>query len=423
MATNYFEPKATAVAQLTTVTVGGTLSGETFTISVNGVDIASHTDADTVIATTVADLVSDWNASTHPYATGITAADTSPSLTLTGDTAGVPFTVTLNTPGGAATFNQAETTSATGPNHYNEANNWSEDAVPGAGDNVRVENSDVNICWGLDASATDISSFTVMRSYTGRIGLDPQVFATSSDGETTVSTATEYRQAYLKLDCDRIEVGVDNGVGNPAGSQLISIGNAETTATNCIVHGTATTAWRAGEYAFRYWTNDADADIEVKSAPGGVVLGPDTVNGTAGVIGDVIVSDMSATSKVVCNERLTISNFTAYGGSNILRSSGTVTACKIFGGVTTSEGDFTITTYTIEDGTFYQNHIKTGGSEITTANLNGGTTDATRSAEARTWDTVTPKPGATLIADADTLTITTLNDPASGPWKAVFSDP
>ena len=100
MATLYWEGKATAVAQVTTVTVGGTLSSETFTISVGGDAIASHTDADTVIASTVAALVSAWNSSTHPYATGITAADASPDITLTADTAGVPFVVTLNTPGG-----------------------------------------------------------------------------------------------------------------------------------------------------------------------------------------------------------------------------------------------------------------------------------------------------------------------------------
>ena len=52
-----WEGRADAVAQVTTVTVGGTLSGETFTISVGGVAIATHTDADTVIATTVAALV------------------------------------------------------------------------------------------------------------------------------------------------------------------------------------------------------------------------------------------------------------------------------------------------------------------------------------------------------------------------------
>ncbi|MDZ7809208.1 MAG: hypothetical protein U5L11_02515 [Arhodomonas sp.] len=98
MATKYWQPKAQPVAQVTTVTVGGTLSGETFSISVGGLVIATHTDATTTIADTVAALVAAWNASTHPYATGITAADASPDITLTADTAEVPFAVTLNTP-------------------------------------------------------------------------------------------------------------------------------------------------------------------------------------------------------------------------------------------------------------------------------------------------------------------------------------
>ena len=110
MATHKWLGQTAAVAQVTTVTVGGTLSSETFTISVGGVAIASHTDADTVIATTVTALVAAWNASTHAYATGITAVAASPNITLTADTAGVPFAVTLNTPGGSATLGQAATT-------------------------------------------------------------------------------------------------------------------------------------------------------------------------------------------------------------------------------------------------------------------------------------------------------------------------
>ena len=114
MATHKWLGQTAALAQVTTVTVGGTLSSETFTISVGGVAIASHTDADTVIATTVAALVAAWNASTHAYASGITAVAASPNITLTADTAGVPFAVTLNTPGGSATLGQAATTANAG---------------------------------------------------------------------------------------------------------------------------------------------------------------------------------------------------------------------------------------------------------------------------------------------------------------------
>ncbi len=221
MATKYWQGQSIGVQQVTTVTVGGTLAGETFTISVGGIVIATHTDTDTVIATTVAALVSQWNGSTNIYATGVLAVDASPDITLTAGTGGIPFEITLNTPGGSATLGQAATTANAGPNVYDLATNWSDGLVPGAGDTIVFENSAVSVLWGLSNAGATLTECRIMQSYTGLIGLHHAKFQTSATTNSTI--LPEYRDDYLAIDCTLIRIGEHWGQGNPSGSQRIKI--------------------------------------------------------------------------------------------------------------------------------------------------------------------------------------------------------
>lgn len=164
---------ALAGAQVTTLTVGGTIASQTFEVSVAGGVIASYTAGGGDGADEVAQgLVAAWNASTNPLATGVTATDTTATtagtLTLTADTAGVPFAVTLNAPGGSATFAQTATAASYGPNDWNTVANWEEQAIPVANDDVVIQGSN-SILYGLDQSTPELDSFTV-RSFTGNIG-------------------------------------------------------------------------------------------------------------------------------------------------------------------------------------------------------------------------------------------------------------
>ena len=74
-----------SVNQVSTVTVGGTISGQTFTISVEhpsgvgtAVVIASYTDTDTVAATVATNLQAQWAANNHDFARG--NDDTAPAF-------------------------------------------------------------------------------------------------------------------------------------------------------------------------------------------------------------------------------------------------------------------------------------------------------------------------------------------------------
>lgn len=422
MATIYFKGTAAPVAQVTTVTVGGTLAGETFTISAGGVAIASHTDATTVIADTITALVAAWNASTHPYATGITAAAASPTLTLTSDTAGVPFVVTLNTPGGAATLGQTATTASAGPNHWDAADNWSGGAVPVNGDVCILSNSAVNICWGLAQSAVTLVGLYIEKSYTGRIGLDYARFATSTDGATYSSTTKpEYRDTHLYILVNGpVWIGSKSTLGSPTGSSriLLNLGNQ---ATEVTVFDTSSTPVSSGRATVDLLANSAATNVYVRNAPGGVSVAGEKPDETS-TIGSFVVSDTTAGSLCYLSDGVTVTTVTLNGGNSVVSAAATITTLNLYGGLLRTEGDYTITTANQTGGTWSCNNDKSGGNAITTLNGYGGVCDFRGSREARTVATLSPRPGFTWYADKDVLTITTLNQPQdAGPYKVAVT--
>lgn len=409
MANKYWEPKAIGVAQVTTVTVGGTLSGETFTISVNGVAIASHTDTDTVIASTVADLVSDWNNSTHAYATGITAADASPDITLTADTAEVPFTITLNTPGGSATFSQAATTAPTGPHTLDEALNWNGEALPSNSDVLYFRDSDIDVAWGLAGLTTTGHTVIVEASYTGKIGLDRSGYATSADGQAVDTSATEYRQAYLQLDISRLEIGGHDGVGDPGGSQRLMIDNDRAGASQTTVYATSPNGSETGKPPVRLLAAHASAHFDIRGRVGIAVDEP----GETSTVGNVTVSE----GGVNIGDGVTLTNFTQHEGESKLNlGAATVTQALVHGGNVILNGDQAITTLKVTGGRAEPSSTGT----ITTCEHEGGIVDYKVGTEARTVTTHQLHRGAELLTNDDVVTITNLLEP-DGPSTIVVS--
>ncbi len=184
MATVRWVGGTTAVAQVDTLTVGGTIEADdVFTITVTGENGDTHavtvtggsTDADTVATA----MAAAWNADAHYLCAPVTAAASgggTGALTLTADTAGVPFHVSVATTeagGGAAdaqTFTRAATTANAGPYDWNTAANWDTGAVPVGGDTVYVEGG--TVLYGMDQTglASNLLELHVTRS---QIGLNP----------------------------------------------------------------------------------------------------------------------------------------------------------------------------------------------------------------------------------------------------------
>lgn len=404
MATKYWLGVADAVAQVSTVQITAYDGATTYKLTVGGVEISvtGDTDADT----TASNLADEWNSSTHPYCTGVTASVSTDTVTLTADTDGVPFVVTSSVSGGTGTIGAVTaSTASAGPNDWSTGDNWSDGSIPANGDTVIFKDNDINVCWGLDQNAVTIDDLFIEKTYTGRIGLDLAVFATSADGETTNSAKPEYREDYLLIDYDVLEIGKHVGGGSPSGSARIKIDNQNTGASTTTIFDTASVAAESALAAVRLLAASASADFYIRD--GSVGIGIDEPNETA-TVGDVYLEGSGAECYI--GDGVTITSYTQVDGTGLLQAAATVTTVKHINGTLRIEGDFTITTLTQEGGTIFDNHTSSGNA-ITTANLNGGTMDATESSQARTWSAVNLGEDATLIGNSDYLTITTLNEP------------
>lgn len=184
MATKYWRGGAAGVAQITTVTFSAYTSGQTYSVIINGKTL-SYVAAASTITDVVNGLLAAWQATTEPEFAEATPSNSS-GLRLVGVTLGKPFTVTASATTGSATVTTS--TAATGPNHFNQANNWVGGVVPAGSDLIVFENGSIDCLYEIE-SATNYGNMTIDSTYTGSIGLP----ATNSGGYR------EYRPRFLKL--------------------------------------------------------------------------------------------------------------------------------------------------------------------------------------------------------------------------------
>ena len=196
MASNYWVGGAIAVAQVSTAQVTGYDVATTYKLTI-GTVVISTIAAGSANATAAA-LVTAWNLSAHPFCAAVTASSSTDTVTLTADTAGIPFVVTSSVTGGAGTIGSVATgTANSGPNDFGTAFNWATGAVPASGDSIEFGNGDYDVLWGLDQSAKTFAVVTINEAFgLGKIGLDANKFQTSATAQD--ETTKEYRQAYLK---------------------------------------------------------------------------------------------------------------------------------------------------------------------------------------------------------------------------------
>lgn len=255
MATCIFRGDAPKIAQVNTWAFGGTWEADDYIrVTFATGRYYDFVAGSTTTATVVSNMVTAWNllsATTYPEWAELTASADTTTLTLTSDTAGVPFACTL-TPfdvGGAAdaqtiaggTSAAAGTiaTANSGPNDWSVAGNWSGGAVPVSTDTVYIENTSVDILDGFAQSAVTLTALYIAASYTGKIGRA----AINSTGTTPYY---EYRATQLAISATTCEIG--SGGGNGSGRIKINFGSVATTTT---VFNTGTSA-ESGLAAFQF---------------------------------------------------------------------------------------------------------------------------------------------------------------------------
>lgn len=233
MATKRWIGSAAPVAQVDTLTIGGTLEVGDLLIVTIGSKTFSHAATSATLATAATAFAAAWNAlsaTEYPEFAEITAAATSGgALTLTADTPGKPFTVAVSTTeanGGAAddqTFGRSATRANSGPNVVSVAANWEGGVAPVDGDDLVFDSGSVSVLYDLDQNGITPATITVLEGYTGLIGLPN----TNADGGSSQSY-NEYRPKYLMMgdagDAQAVTVTIRGG----GGRIKIDTGDAQT---------------------------------------------------------------------------------------------------------------------------------------------------------------------------------------------------
>lgn len=413
MADIYWIGGAAAVAQVDTGSidsVDATPANNTFSIAVG--DETVTVTGDTDVNTTATALRAAANASTHPHMAAITFGGASGSITATADTAGAPFTATLSVAGAGtgSITNFSNTTASAGPADWSTAANWSGGSVPTGSDNVIVDKKDEKIAYGLDQSAVTLGTLALRNNL--KLGLPWNTFATSADGQTPNSTVREYRDTFLKIKFASCSIGEFFGVGSTVAPSRLKLDDQSTVGSVTTVHALGSTT-DSGSPTMRFKSSDADCDLFVLSATGGIGIGVEP--GDTVTLGDLSVDDTSSSTRVQFGDKVTLSTFSQRGGSNLLQCNATLTSMDVEDGSCRILGDFTITTANWRGGEIIDNHVKSAGNAITTLNLNGATADFQRSSEPRTVGTLNYTSGT--LRGSDALTITTFNEPTAGEYS------
>lgn len=397
MATPAWIGAATPVADVWTLTLGGTWEvGDIINLTI-GTKTWSYAVTSTVIATITAALDEAWDAlssSAYPEFAEYTATNTATTVIFTADTAGIPGTISVATTeagGGAAdaqTVSISNTTPGTGPNSWDNAANWSTGVIPADTDTVSIQNSAVDILYGLNQSSIQPTLLAIYSTFTGKIGLP----RTNAAGRYP-----EYRPQYLQIGPTTTRIGI--GAGGGSGRIKIDFGSDQTSVE---VTGSGQPIETGLESILLKGSHADNAITATKGSIGLAVLANETATWKTIKIG--------YQTSIPSDVKMRIgSGVTANGaGSTLVKEGGElVTSASLLtvtqaAGTMTIDGSATVSSLTNRTGaTVYD--LSTG--TITTLD-NAGTYDHTRLPKAKTITNCTVRKGHKTLDPSGTITWT-----------------
>src|SRR5690606_23342522 len=108
-------------------------------------------------------------------------------------------TIAVSKSSSSGTIATSAVTAATGPNHWDHADNWSTGAVPTTGDDVFIESASHRFLYGLPTTL-ELDLLVILR---GQVGLPTR----------NAAGYTEYRTTRATIDCDDVQIGERPRVG------------------------------------------------------------------------------------------------------------------------------------------------------------------------------------------------------------------
>jgi hypothetical protein len=361
MATRRWLGNALAIAQRETITIGGTwLANDTLTVTCNGRDLVL-TIGTTVTTTQIAtELAAALGSTSSTLGTAYSANERGPNIAefrefVAGDTApaasgstvilygktkGKPFTVTVSKSSTSGTVSTATTISATGPNHFDNADNWSGATVPVDSDDIVFDSGSIPLLYGLSQGTVTPASITITLGYTGKIGL------ASINVDDTAYQYTEYRERFLILCAsgDSLNTAVTIGGGEGLGASRINLDCNTGQATIAVL---------------------GSGQSEVSSVPAVCLKGTNASNVLSVSRGSVGVALLAGESATVATLNVGYRTNQASDAVVTCGSGATLTTINQSGGVLTTAS--AVTTQNLTGGEWV--HL---AGAVTTANVDGG---------------------------------------------------
>lgn len=373
---------AQAISQVDTITMSGTFAAtETVTVKVGAKSViytCGGSETTSTVAAAVAALCQNSGEAAFREITWTVAAAV---ITAT-SRAGLPVTISTSDTAASGASTLGNVQAATGPNHWNNAENWSTGAVPVNNDEVFIEDASISLLYGLPTSLT----LTKFVHLAGQLGLP----------DFNSSGYTEYRPTRAVFTCTDVTFGTTAGVG-PSLSRVDLASGASIVA----VYGSGQ---RAGGSAIDLLLNHANAIVSVVSGQVAIAPGGDETS----QVGTVRVAVQGV---VVIGAGTTIASVVSSGNTTLLANATNVT---VDDGITVIGGASAVTNLLIRGGTCV---YKSSGT-ITDAVVGPGTLDCSQDIRPRTitdleikrlgvfrdvYSSITVTNGIVLGADADVL--------------------
>jgi len=350
---------AASVFDLWTVSLSGTVTSQTYTMSINGKSVSYTSTGGDTVATVLTALVAAWN-SISPLpppeiqeltAIGLPVGGPFTSMTLTQKTSGKPSTISVAT-GGAATFTIANTVPATGPNFFDNAQNWSGGVAPVNSDTLVFDVGKVPCKYNFNTSLTGVT-INVNEGYTGSIGLP----AVNSDSQNIYS---EYRTTALTLAGGTVLI---NSSGITRCNLAFGANTASVRVLNCAARPNPNVP------VILITGGNGSSSLNISKGDVGVAF----YNGTTATfptLNTAYLAQPQADVQLVCGLGATLTTVNKNGGTATLRTGATTINQQISGGVLNLTDAAAITTLNVFGGTV---NFDTSGT-VATVNLYGQST-------------------------------------------------
>lgn len=341
---------AAAIADLWTISLSDTVVSQAYSLTINGKSISYTAGGGDTISSILSALVTAWNSLVAPpppefqelIAAGLPTSGPFTSVTLKGVTSGKPSTISASTTGGA-TFSIANTTPATGPNDFANAQNWSNGIAPVNSDILVFDNGSTPCKYNLSTSLTGIT-LSVEQGYAGSIGL-PFI---NSDSTTVYA---EYRPTSLTL------AGGTAIVNAPSLTRCNLAFGAHTANVRVLATGK-----RPDQYVpvVLMTGGDGSSELDISKGDVGVAFYQGTT-ATFPTIKTSYVTNAVVDVSLQCGPGATLTNVIKNGGTAVLRCSATTITQDSAGGNLTIGDSAAVTTLNVFNGIAALNSTGTVG--------------------------------------------------------------